>query len=368
MHQRATYPIYGGRPFSFIKEALMARIESMAKMGYYPTPQELTPLIAKYLKRKEEKGTIRIFDPCAGEGTALKTIGDHLNAETYGIEIDKKRGREAQKNLTKCLVTDYKSTQITPKFAGLLWLNPPYDWGARKEELETSERYERTFLRDTVKYLIPRGVLVYLVPLRRLDRFIAGIVSYRFENIRLHKFPEDLYQRFKQIVLFGILKKSPSSNESVFEYLKNAGAGKVTIPYLPETPGHFYEVPLSKSLKKFLFRTLEINPQELEEEINQYSLDEEIQRMSANHALSEKMVSIMPLRHGHLAQLIACGFIKGVVFDHDRKNSLIVKGVTKKTVDYRIEREENMEKHIETDRIVITINAINQQGEILTIQ
>ena len=57
-----------------------------------------------------------------------------------------------------------------------------------------------------------------------------------------------------------------------------------------------------------------------------------------------------------------------MVFDKDNKNPLIVKGITKKTVDYRIEKERDTEKHIETDRIVITISAINRQGEILTIQ
>jgi hypothetical protein len=90
--------------------------------------------------------------------------------------------------------------------------------------------------------------------------------------------------------------------------------------------------------------------------------------MNKTVSLSERMTSIMPLRHGHLAQLIACGSIKGVVFDKDQKNPLIVKGITKKTVDYRIEKEGDTEKQIETDRIVTTIHAINQQGEILTIQ
>ena len=345
----------------------MARLESMAKMGYYPTPQELIPTIAGYLRPKDQ-GTIRIFDPCAGEGTALKTIGDHLQAETYGIEIDKKRSKEAQKKLTKCLITDYKATQITPKYASLLWLNPPYDWAARKEEIETSERYERTFLRDTVKYLIPGGILVYLIPLMRLDRTIAKMLSYRFENIRIYKFPETLYQQFKQTVLFGVLKKCPSSDESVHEYLKDAGTGKIPIPYLPETPEYTYEVPPSPTTTKFFFRTLEINPQELEEEINLCGLNGEIQKVNETVSLSERMTSIMPLRHGHLAQLIACGSIKGVVFDKDQKNPLIVKGITKKTVDYRIEKEGDTEKQIETDRIVTTIHAINQQGEILTIQ
>ena len=131
----------------------MARLEAMSKMGYYPTPEELTPNIAKYLKPKGH-GLIRILDPCAGEGTALKIIGDHLDAETYGIEIDRNRGKLAQQKFTKCLITDYTATQITPKFASLLWLNPPYDWAARRSDLERSERYERTFLKDTIKYLI----------------------------------------------------------------------------------------------------------------------------------------------------------------------------------------------------------------------
>ena len=136
----------------------MARLEAMAKMGYYPTPEELTPTISKYLKLKGP-GIIRILDPCAGEGTALKIIGEHLRAETYGIEIDRKRGKLAQHNLTKCLITDYNATQIIPKFASLLWLNPPYDWAVRGNDLERSERYERTFLKDTVKYLISGGIL-----------------------------------------------------------------------------------------------------------------------------------------------------------------------------------------------------------------
>jgi len=169
-------------------------------------------------------------------------------------------------------------------------------------------------------------------------------------------------------VLLGILKKSPSAEENVSENLKNAGSGQITTPYLPESPEQIYEVPPTPPLKKFLFRTLEINPRELEEEINLYGLNGEIQRMNAIYSLPEKMTSIMPLRHGHLAQLIACGSIRGVVFDKDQKNPLIVKGVTKKTVDYRIEREGDTEKQIETDRIVITINAINRQGEIITIQ
>jgi len=338
----------------------MARLRSIAKMGYYPTPEELTPCIASHLAPKEP-GALRILDPCAGEGAALKTIGDRLHAQTYGIEIDRQRGAKAQGTLTQCLVTDYRATRITQGFASLLYLNPPYDWAAR-QELEQSERYERTFLRETVRYLMPQGILVYLIPKRRLDTFIARMLSYRFESIRLYAFPETLYRQFKQIILFAVRKKTASPDDGMAAYLKDVGTGTVAVPPLPEVPEYIYPVPKAPC-KPFTFRTSEIDPAELEEEIKLHGIEE-----AEDAAVPGKMVSIMPLRHGHLAQLIACGFIRGVVTDEDGLKPLLIKGVTRKIVERTFERQGNTEKEIETDRIVITINAITKDGDILTIE
>ena len=75
----------------------------------------------------------------------------------------------------------------------------------------------------------------------------------------------------------------------------------------------------------------------------------------------------MPLRQGHLAQLLACGMMNGVVFNKDGHNPLVVKGITEKEVETRTEYEDEKEKIIETDKIVITINAINEYGEFFTL-
>ena len=56
-------------------------------MGYWPTPGQVIPLIESYLKRECE-GLITVLDPCAGTGVAVKKIGDALQPETCGIEID----------------------------------------------------------------------------------------------------------------------------------------------------------------------------------------------------------------------------------------------------------------------------------------
>jgi len=342
------------------------RLAAQAKMGYYPTPPSVVSLISGMLVRNC-KGNIRLLDPCTGEGIALKHIGEVLNAETYGIELDKERGRIAGENLTRCLVTDYQATCISNQAFSLLYLNPPYDWAIKNDEVSASERYERTFLKNTVRYLIAGGVLVYLIPQGRLDKTIAKVLAYRFKDVRVFRFPENEYKSFKQIVLFGVLKKRAEEEDELAQYLTDVGHLKAIVPYLDRSECR-YIVPPSPSVKNFIFRTTRIDPAELEIEIRSYGLSEKINRLVKPLTLSERIKPIMPLRQGHLAQLLACGMMNGVVFDRDGRNPLVVKGITRKEVETRTEYEEGKQKIIETDKIVITINAIDEHGEFITIK
>ena len=341
------------------------RLAAQAKMGFYPTPALVVSLISDILIR-DCKGTIRLLDPCAGEGHAINHIGESLKGETYGIELDKDRGKIARENLTQCLITDYENTRISNQAFSLLYLNPPYDWSLKNDEVSAGERYERTFLRNTVKHLIPNGILVYLIPQSRLDKVIAKILSYRFKDVRVFRFPDEEYRSFKQVVIFGVLKKRPEPDDELARYLINVGQGQAVIPSLNNADCR-YTLPLSPLVKNFLFRTTQIDPEELALEIEHHGLRGNIDGMVSPLSLSERIKPIMPLRHGHLAQLLACGMMNGVVFDKEGYNPLLVKGITKKVVDIRREHEDGKERVIETERIVITINAINEKGELITI-
>jgi len=336
-------------------------------MGFYPTPDNVTSIIARYLRRQRD-GLIRILDPCAGEGTAIKAIGEHLKAETYGIELDLERGARAKELLTKCIVTDYQNTRISHSAFSLLWLNPPYDWGARNSELEKSERYERTFLRDCIPYLSSRGILVYLIPQRRLDGHIARMLSYRFSDIAIYRFPEEEYRAFRQLVIFGILKKKPEKDETVAEYLKKCGELKALVPHLTPNPSRIYDVPLSPVRAGFVFRSKDIDPEELSQEMLEHGAFPKLKELTTPLRMVEKIKPIMPLRHGHLAQILACGLMNGVVWDKDKKNPLLVKGITKKEVKHSVEIDGDLERHIDRDQIKILIRAYNRKGELLTLE
>ena len=260
-------------------------------MGYYPKPDSVIPIIAEYLKRQREE-LIRILDPCAGEGTAIRLIGEHLQAETSGIELDLERGEKTKEVLTKCLVTDYKNTRISHGSFSLLWLNPPYDWAQRDSEIETSERYERTFLRDCIPYLSSRGILVYLIPQRRLDGHIARMLSYRFHQISVFRFPEEEYRAFKQLVIFGVLKKKPDKDEKAAEYLRKCGEQKEAGAYLPKDPSRTYEVPLSPAKSTSLFRSKEIDPEELAREILDHGVFPQVKEMTTPLSMVEKIIRL----------------------------------------------------------------------------
>jgi len=343
------------------------RLVAQAKMGYYPTPPKVTEIICNYVQSKTT-GTIRVFDPCAGEGVAIYNIGQRLEAETYGIEIDLDRGAQAQGIMTKCLVTDYKSSIVSRQAFSLLFLNPPYDWTAKRDETEASERLERTFLRDCATYLCPGGILVYLIPQKRLDARIAAMLSYRFEDVEVFRFPEKEYEAFQQIVVFGKAKKKPEHDAQSFEYLKSVGQFTATVPFLPETPSRMYHVPASPNIKQFIFRTKHIDPAELAEEVIKHGLFDRFTELSTPLLMTERIRPIMPLRHGHLAQVLACGLMNGVVWNKEGRDPLLVKGVTKKEVTQTIEHDGDVEKTTETDHIKITINAFNSEGQLLTIK
>src|SRR6185312_17529990 len=74
-------------------------------------------------------GTMRILDPCCGEGVALAECKQHLgqaNTRAYGIEYDEERAWHAKSLLDRCIYGDFQRCGIGQRQFGLLFLNPPY--------------------------------------------------------------------------------------------------------------------------------------------------------------------------------------------------------------------------------------------------
>jgi hypothetical protein len=332
------------------------RIHGRIKMGHYPTPPRVVELIRNYLAFPS--GQFSSLDPCCGEGDALAGLVAETSAVTYGVELDHQRAEKSKCRLHHVLRCGIEETRIQHHSCSLLLLNPPYDEFTLEEEADAkTERQERAFLRMTVPYLIPGGVLVYIIPQNRMDKAIARLLASRFENIHVCRFPDPEYADFRQIVVFGVRKTDNNLDEQEASRLQSIP--KMELSPLPEKAEMAYPVPPSGPVTQF--RSILVDPEELEKHMAQSAL---WKRFTALTTRSELRIPRppLPLHSGHLGLLLAAGKLDGIMGTGE--DSHLVKGSVRKITTVLQEIKGEVLEERELDRYVVSIKILNRHGEI----
>jgi len=343
----------------------MTRLASIAKAGFYPTPERVVEWIgnlvlpSNHVSSNQERG--RLLDPCSGEGIAAQHLSHVWNLEAYGIEIDAERARASAERLLKVLNLDYAAARIPTHAFQVLYLNPPYS----PDESE-AKRAEYRFLRDTGKWLQPRGILIYVIPQYRLDARMARHLATYYRELTVYRFPDPEYDDFSQMVIFGIARQDAVYDEQTALQLLQQCRGRLEI--LPEIVSERYEIPPPLETR-FYFRGNQIDPDEALNEalrVGVWHTHEWKQWLEPPQAL-DALQPLMPLKKGHLAMLIAAGLLQNLVLEKNagtyEHTSLLIKGRTYKVAE-EIEGDDENEE-VSRDRFVTEIVAVDlQSGEI----
>jgi hypothetical protein len=332
------------------------RIHGRVKMGHYPTPVRVVELIRNHLSFPGSQ--FCALDPCCGQGNALSGLFAGTDAVTYGVELDHQRAEESKTRLHYVLRCGIEETRIQNRACSLLLLNPPYDEFTLGEEANAkTERQERTFLRMTVPYLIPGGVLVYIIPQNRLDKAIARLLASRFERISVFRFPDAEFADFRQIIVLGVKKTDNTLDEHEASRLQSLS--KMTLPPLSDTAEMVCAVPASGPLG--LFRSMRIDPEELEKQLAQSALWKRFAALTTRSQLRIPRPPL-PLHSGHLGLLLAAGKLDGIV--GTGTDAHLVKGNVRKITTVRQEiKGEALEEH-ELDRYIVSIKILDKHGGI----
>jgi len=330
------------------------RLEARVKMGYYPTPISVVERIKTFVRFTEN---CTILDPCCGEGNALAQLAENTAAKTFGIEIDGHRAEEARVKMDYVLKCGCEQTRISNSCFSCLFLNPPYDW---ETEDEGSERKEKVFLKETLKYLKPKGLLVYIIPQSRLDKSIAKMLAYRFENFLTYKFQDEEYEAFKQIVLFAVKKKDNSMDEDALGELVHVPAKELEGISAKDEP--VYELPSSKEIA--LFKSTVIDEEELVKEVAGSPLWEKFKELAR---VEEQKLERppLPLHTGHLGLLLANGCLDGIIGEGEDRH--IVKGKVEKIVNKYTELKGEVVEERELETYKVSVKILKQDGEIITL-
>lgn len=328
----------------------MARYASIAKAGFYPTPQRVVEIIGQWLvPSRFEPG--RLIDPCCGEGVAAAYLANVWGLSSYGVELDSQRAKRAAGVMDKVVCSDYAKVRVSRGGFQVLFLNPPYDYDPDSQ----NRRLEYVFLVDTTRWLQAGGVLIYIVPQRRVDRAVAKFLAANYERLQAWRFPPEEYEAFHQVVIFGVAKAQPRQDDAGADELYRACLGE--LPILAEPPELMkYPIPPANG-RRFYFRLAEFSPVAALEEarrVGAWTAPE--WRALFEPRTFDQVRPLMPLKKGHLAMLIAAGLFRNIVLERNGRR-VIIKGRTYKITEEIDSDEPNT--RVERERFITEIGVLD---------
>ncbi len=333
------------------------RLEAQAKGGFYPTPDRVVDMIADLIDTPygyyhRHRNVLRILDPCCGAGDAAERLAARINGasgtpmETYGVELHAERAEEAARRLHRTLSADLFRTSIANGAFGVLYLNPPYDWDS------ADKRTEHAFLNHCTRYLAEEGLLVFVVPRQRLA-VSARYLSTHYRRIGCWTFPQPEREVFDQVALIGYRKRDPSPEPYVETRIREWAQGEpeplkfrrypqFTAPTMP--PGDI------------LFATRTVDPVAAAAEARRSGLWSSTEITdSLWPAIDIRTHPLMPLRRGHMAMLVAAGFLDNLVLEAEGRR-ILVKGRTSKTMEMV---EDSKKREVHRERLDTTVVALD---------
>ena len=310
--------------------AVIGRLMTNVKMGYYPTNIEHVKYLSKGIAFPEEI-TVNLLDPCCGCGLALHTLAGENSCNTYGIELDRYRAEESLTRLNRVGFGSYFRSRISNEAFHMMLLNPPYLSVMTKGGRNT--RSEKRFLIDALSHIIYGGVLLYIIPYYRLTPDICRVLCDNFTDLTVWKLMGNEFQKFKQVAVMGVRQKRQNGSALVSK-LATLALQPDSIPELSELPENRYLLP--KIAKKVeLFKGAEFNVVELEEQLKKSNSFSRL--FEKNKIDSEIKRPLLPLNIGQVGLIGGSGLINGIV---ECDTPHIIKGrIVKET---NVNKEENL--------------------------
>ena len=218
------------------------------------------------------------------------------------------------------------------------------------------KRVEHAFLQHCTKYLVPNGLLILIVPRHRLA-VSAKYLAANYSDIRCWRFPDPEYDDFDQVVLMGQHRDQPEPNPSAEDRIFNWVHCPLDQMDTLERPSRSVQMSApSGERADVLFTVRSVDPKRAAAEAQRSGLwiSQSI-RDSLWPQTTRKVQPLMPLRQGHMAMLVAAGFLDNLCLEADG-NRVLVKGRTVKKMEM-VSADEKEE--IWQDRMYTTIRTLD---------
>jgi hypothetical protein len=331
----------------------MARDASRLRSGFFAIPPEALDVALRWLK---PGAVATVLDPCAGEGLALKQIGQALGVpedRLYAVELDMRRGEACRQNLPGANVLapcSYFHTAITPRSFSMVYANAPFD------DSSDGDRIETRFFINAYNLLADGGILLGVCPEYVIQRYdIRKAMHAAYDDLRVVAFPASV-RKYQEV--FVVARKKASSGM----YRSLAPGYNLT----PRIPDGTYTIPPSTGPRRF--EKTALTDEEVIDLLDKSPLKSFLKPREARALPSPPLA----LGVGHLALLLSAGQLDGLV-KPDGEEPHLVRGTARKEkhlLDEEVTFEGNkriVKQHF-TERIKLVVRCVTAAGEIVTLE
>jgi len=340
------------------------RIAGRCKLGFYPLPLSEAERLSSMLVFPDKQCCA--LDPCVGDGVAFAEIAPGDKVLRYAVELDAGRVEQACTKGIDVIHGNCFDVQCAVESFSLIYLNPPYDFEIGEEK---SQRMEKLFLEHVHRWLKPLGVLVLVVPAKRIAD-CAIVLSRYFRDIRIYRLTEPESVRYQQVVVLGICRtrqdRERLRENEIIQAQSWFGSLERKPQELPPLPGyadHAYAIP-SGTPVHMVYRGLPLD--ELEDLLPKSSAYRQASAVIFAQQADVAGHPLTPLHGGHVGLLCTAGMLNGIFGEGESRH--IAHWQSVKLVDKTEEEEDGKTVIREKERFSNELTLVFSSGEIAVLK
>ena len=340
------------------------RLAGRTRLGFYPLPPPEVERIRGFLAFADKQCCA--LDPCVGEGAAFAEIISDKRVSGYGVELDAGRAREARTKGIEVIHGNCFDVQCPLESFSLIYMNPPYDFEISEEK---SQRMEKLFLEHVYRWLRPGGILVLVVPARRVAD-CAVLLSRNFRDTRVYRLTEPESVHYGQVALFGVRRtrqeRDRLGDAEIIQsqlWLGSIEREVQKLSPLPLEPDHVYTVPPGGTVR-LVHRGLPLD--QIEDLLPKSSAYRQASAVLFAQQADLTGRPLTPLHGGHIGLLCTAGMLNGIFGEGEARH--IAHWQSVKVVEKSEEEEDGKTIIREKERFSNELTLVFSTGEITSLK
>lgn len=320
------------------------------------------PLIADMAKIADNiniNRTFNVFSPRCGTGLVLNKFKEYGECFTYGLESRDYCHRNAKENLNRVIKGEMQGSKISNDCFDIMQVSAPVSWvaeiGATGNLLE---KKEKSWLRNTIKYLRKDGILIFTMPLTRMNNDMAFIFSKLLKDVQVIKASNDCTTTYIHVI--GKKDISKDARKDIYAYLANLNK----LEELPLELDARYNLASGGMVSPELFRGSVLDEEELQALVNSSGLMSSFWKQQEIEEKNNSVNPLLPFNMGQIGLVLTSGCLDGTVEEYEGQYHAI-KGMVTKVRDFNNSVEDNDETSIETISNKVQINLLTPDGQFI---